>query len=90
MKLKCVTDEGTLFAVGEVFEAEIIPSAGTGRAVLVAQRGTRGLAQWISPGQAKKEGLGILEASPAELGMLRGSGYRLAVEAPERPVTKGK
>ena len=78
MKLVVQEGEPTLFEVGDVLEAEIVPSAGTGRAILIVERKTAGV-QWLSPRQATGESLGVQEGSERELGMLRAAGYRLPV-----------
>ena len=69
----------SLFGSGETLEAQMVPSAGTGRAVLVigGRKGTGG--QWISPAEARREGLGVVDATDRELGMLRGAGYALPI-----------
>lgn len=80
MKVTVQEAEPLLFGAGETMAAEIIPSAECGRAVLVVNRG-KSSAQWVSPGEAAKEGLAVLEATERELGLLRGAGYALPVVA---------
>jgi hypothetical protein len=79
MKLVVQEAEPLLFEAGDVLEAEIVPSSGTGRAVLIIDR-KKNSAQWITPSLAIKEGLAVTEASERELGMLRAAGYRLPVD----------
>jgi hypothetical protein len=82
MKLVVQESEPVLFGTGEVLDAEIIPSAGTGRAILVVDR-RKSSHQWVSPSQAAKEGLAVQEATSQELGALRGAGYRLPAASPK-------
>lgn len=70
--------EPSLFGAGQTMDAEIIPSAECGRAVLVVERG-KASAQWVSPAEAVKEGLAVIDATERELGLLRGAGYALPV-----------
>ena len=78
MKIVVQESEPSLFGAGETMAAEIIPSAECGRAVLVVDRG-KSSAQWVSPAEASKEGLAVIEATERELGLLRGAGYALPV-----------
>ncbi|MBM4018875.1 MAG: hypothetical protein FJ288_11185 [Planctomycetes bacterium] len=79
MVLTVQEPEPTLFGPGETLEAQMIASAGTARAVLVIGGRKGPGVQWITPADARREGLAVVEATERELGMLRGAGYALPV-----------
>jgi len=78
MKLVVCDPATVLFATGEVMPADIVPSAGTGRALVVVHPGTAH-ARYVTAAEAVREGLGIQDATDRELAMLTASGYRLPV-----------
>lgn len=81
MKLVARKKQPLLFGEGEILNAEIVPAAGTGKAVLIAEGGKTGR-HWLSPAEAYDECLAIVAAKPEERGMLIGAGYRLPVDRP--------
>ena len=92
MQLVIQEEQPALFSHGEVIDsAAIIPAAGKAAAKLVLYDGEPSQRVWISPADAHKLGLAVLEATPAELAMLRGAGYRLPVTSlPEPARGKGR
>jgi hypothetical protein len=81
MKLIVMDPAAALFGPGDVLEAEMIPSAATGRAILVIDRHGND-ASYLTPSEAVREGLGIQDATDRELAMLRAAGYPLPVAPP--------
>ena len=76
MKLVARRAQPLLFGEGEVMDAEIVPAAGMGKAVLIVEGGATGR-HWLSPAEAEDECLAIVAAKAEERGMLIGSGYRM-------------
>jgi hypothetical protein len=79
MKLVTRKKQPLLFGEGEVLNAEIVPAAGSGKAVLVVEGGKTGR-HWLSPADAEDECLAIQAVTPEEHGMLIGAGYRLPID----------
>ena len=79
MKLVAHKKQPLLFGEGEVLDAEIVPAAGSGKAVLICEGGRTGR-HWLSPAEAYDECLAIQQAKPEERGMLIGAGYRLPMD----------
>ncbi len=87
MKLVAQDPKAVLFETGEVIEsAEVVPPAGNGRAVLVVDFDQAAARRWISPAQAYKDNLGVVDATKEELAMLRGAGYALPVVSAKQAI----
>jgi len=86
MKLMAQDPKAVLFETGEVIEsAEVVPAAGGGRAMLVVDFDQANARRWITPSQAYKDNLGVVDATKEQLAMLRGAGYDMPVIPASKP-----
>lgn len=76
MKLVAQDPNAVLFPAGfRIESAEIVPSAGGRQAILVVDFDQAATRRWITPAQAYKDHLALIEGTTEQTAMLRGAGY---------------
>jgi len=78
MKLVAKDPAAVLFQPGILIEsAEIVPGAGGKPALLIMDFDKPASRRWITPAQAHKDHLALVEGTQEQAAMLRGAGYNL-------------